>query len=484
MRAPGRALTAAAALVVVAATAILPPSRAGGSRPHPGAGAFGTNVTVYDGSALGSGVENPTTALRPLHPAWISARLDGQLYGEPLVFAGRVYAATEDDTVYGLAADTGTILWSTRLGRPVPSGDLPCGDIAPGVGITGTPVIDALRHEIFVVADELAGRSRASHRLVGLNLYNGRVELNEALNPPGSIPTALLQRAGLALDRGKVIVAFGGNYGDCGTYHGTIAAVPEAGGAAGYYVLDHARGEREGAVWMGGAAPLVDSNGDIWFAVGNGSQSGPPYDASDSVTELSAGLRRLQLFAPSTWAQDNRTDADLGSAAPAFADGYVIQVGKSHIAYLLDRAHLGGIGGQVAKKPLCREDPHGGDGVEAGTVFVACAEGITAVRISTHEPHLSVLWTTPSTPSGVSINGPPILAGGLVWSLDTSGTLWGLDPASGRHLVSERTDGGESNHFPTPSVGDGLLLIPTTNRIFAYAGPAGRPPPPPPAVPS
>ncbi len=477
MRPPLSGLVVAGFLGVGALVATSPPALAHAGRP-PVVTGFGSSWTVYHGNATGTGVENTATALLPLRSAWTSAVLDGQLYGEPLVYAGRVFAASEDDTVYTFAANTGKVIWSRQLGEPVPANDLPCGDISPDVGITGTPVIDPSRDEIFVVADELEGNSRPSHHLVGLDVYNGHVELDKPVNPPGSSPAALLQRPGLALDQGRVVFAFGGNYGDCGQYHGTIAAVPETGGASRYYLVDAAGNERQGAVWMGGAAPLVDASGSIWFAIGNGSQSSPPYDYSDSVTELSSSLRREQFFAPSSWAQDNRTDADLGSAAPAFVDGYVFQVGKSHVAFLLDSQHLGRIGGQVAKMPLCNQDPHGGLAVQGDTVYVACGEGVTAVRISTRAPHMSVLWTTRSTPSGASINGPPIIAGGLVWSLDSYGTLWGLEPANGAHLVYEQTHAGESNHFPTPTVADGLLLVPTTDQIFAYRGPGGRPPPP------
>ena len=59
-----------------------------------------------------------------------------------------VFVATENDTVYALSASTGAVVWSTHLGTPVPSGSLPCGDITPTVGITGTPVIDPSRAEI------------------------------------------------------------------------------------------------------------------------------------------------------------------------------------------------------------------------------------------------------------------------------------------------------------------------------------------------
>jgi polyvinyl alcohol dehydrogenase (cytochrome) len=474
------ALLVSSVMSAVALAAPAAPALAGGAHVAPAASGFGSNWTEYHGSPLGTGVDTAGTDLSPLGPAWVSPTFDGQLYGEPLVYAGRVFAATENDTVYELAANTGKVIWTTHVGTAVPSGDVTCGDIGPSVGITGTPVIDPSRHEIFVVADELVGSSNISHHLVGLNLYSGNVELNEAVDPPMSTPSALLQRPGLALDDGQVIIGFGGNDGDCGNYHGTIAAVPEAGGTPSYYLVDSAAGERQGAVWMGGAAPLVDPRGNIWFATGNGSQSSLPYDYSDSVTELSSSLAREQFFAPSTWEEDNATDADLGSAPPAFVDGYVFQVGKSHVAFLLNPTDLGGIGSEVASMPLCQQDPDGGLAVSGDVVFVPCGEGVTAVRVSGTAPYMSVLWTTSTSPSGAAIHGPPVVAGGLVWSLDAYGTLWGLNPANGEHVVEEQTNAGEPDHFPTPSVADGLLLAPTTDQIFAYDGPAGLPPPPPP----
>ena len=52
---------------------------------------------------------------------------------------GQVFVATENDTVDALSATTGAVDWSSHLGTPVPAGSLPCGDISPTVGITGTP---------------------------------------------------------------------------------------------------------------------------------------------------------------------------------------------------------------------------------------------------------------------------------------------------------------------------------------------------------
>ena len=54
----------------------------------------------------------------------------------------------------------------------------------------------------------------------------------------------------------------------------------------------------------------------------------------------------------------------------------------------------------------------------------------------------------------------------------------GLNPASGKQVVSIRF-GASANHFPTPSVADGLLLLAGTDKVSAFMGPAGRPPSPP-----
>ena len=96
-------------------------------------------------------------------------------------------------------------------------------------------------------------------------------------------------------------------------------------------------GDSQGAIWMGGAAPIVAASGNIWVATGNSAftTSGKPYDISDGVLKLSAGLTKVkQYFAPSTWSTDNARDADLGSSAPALmADGLAMQAGKSGTAY-------------------------------------------------------------------------------------------------------------------------------------------------------
>ena len=320
------------------------------------AGVVVSNWPSYHGDAIANGDAPAGIDLSPPTHAWTSPVLDGEIYGEPLVQDGRVVVATENDTVYSLNVRSGTLLWATHIGAPVPSSELPCGDIAPVVGITSTPVVDPARGEVFVVADEVAGAG-ASHHLVGLSLSTGAVELNQPIDPPGSQPLNQLQRPGLALADGEVIVGFGGNDGDCAFYHGWVAAVPEQGGPSHYFEVDSASGDDQGAVWMGGASPAVDAEGNVWVSAGNGSVRNPnaPYDDSDSVLELNSAMHLEQVFAPSTWASDNATDLDLGSSSPALlTDGLAVQVGKSGIAYLLRQSHLGGIGGQLQRRASAR----------------------------------------------------------------------------------------------------------------------------------
>jgi outer membrane protein assembly factor BamB len=431
--------------------------------------------TVYHGNALGSGVDTSGVTFSPPNHAWTSPTLDGQVFGEPLVTGGRVFVATENDTIYALAADNGSILWSTHVGTPVPSGDLPCGDISPQVGITGTPVVDAGLGEIFAVADDLVSGT-AAHFLVGLNIFSGKQELNQAADPPGSSPPHLLQRTGLNLDGGNVVFGYGGNSGDCEPYHGWIASVPEGGGMPGYYdTTGSVANGTQGAVWQGGAAPEVDAGGNIWASTGNGS-SDNPYDGSDSVFELNAQLGLKQFFAPSDWSFDNSNDRDLGSSAPALlSNGTALQVGKSQTGFLLNQNDLGGLGGQTTSAAMCTtNDSDGGDAVVGTVVYIPCLSGVQAIQTS---PSPSVLWSAADGEPG-----PPIVAGGLVWSIG-NGRLYGLNPANGS-VAQQVTLGSQANHFPTPSVGDGLLLAPTSDQVVAFSGSAGLPGPPSPPPPA
>src|ERR1022692_3467002 len=204
---------------VIWATGAGPAGAATFSSPGAGSGSW----TVYHQDPAGRGVAESVTAVDTATRALTSPALDGEIYGEPLVASGRVYVATENDTVYALSSATGRVVWATHVGPPVPAQSLPCGDIGPTVGITGTPVIDQSRGEIFAVADELV-RGKPAHMLVGLAMAAGRIEMTHDVDPAGADTAALLQRTGLTLDAGQVVFGFGGNDGDCASYRGRLEA--------------------------------------------------------------------------------------------------------------------------------------------------------------------------------------------------------------------------------------------------------------------
>jgi outer membrane protein assembly factor BamB len=428
-----------------------------------------TSWTVYHDDAAGTGVSAALKSVATNKRAWTSPVLSGEIYTEPLVFSSDVFVATESDTVYALSGARGSVVWSRHLATAVPSSALPCGNISPSVGITGTPVIDPSRREIFVVADEFIS-GRPEHFLVGLSTVTGAIELRQRVDPPGSDPAALLQRTGLNLDAGRVVFGLGGNYGDCATYRGRVTSVREVGSRPSFFTVDNQAGNSQGAVWMGGAAPAVDARGNVWVSVGNGSvhATGQAYDDSDSALELSSAMRLKQFFAPSSWASDNAADADMSTVPALLADGQVVLAGKSPVVYLLNGAHLGGIGGQEASlSSVCSNDIDGGSAIVGATVYLPCLNGPVALRVTTSPSSLEVRWQ-----ANVG-GGPPIVAAGLVWTVGKNGVLYGLDAATGA-VRQQAFVGSLDNDFTTPSVGDGLMLVASSNRVVAFRATPNR----------
>jgi polyvinyl alcohol dehydrogenase (cytochrome) len=428
--------------------------------------------TTYNQNSLRTGVDSSGTSFSTATSAWTSPTLDGQLYGQPLIAAGRVYAATENDTVYALAADTGDVLWSTHVGTPFNRTTVPglCGDINPTVGITSTPVIDMARSEIFVVADEQVSGD-AAHHLIGINLYTGAVLLDEIIDPPGFDPAHELQRASLALSDGRIIVGFGGNSGDCEPYHGLVVSVPEEGGPFAFFEVASLPGDSQGAVWMGGGAPAIDTSGNVWVSTGNSQfeSSTDAYDNSDGVLELSPTVHLLQHFAPTSWPSDNVSDLDLSTPPVILGNGLVFALGKSSTAFVLNQADLGGVGGELISQPACFG--HGAAAHVGDVVYTGCGGGAEALRVSNHPATLTPLWSSNSGGGGT-----PIVAGGEVWTIG-GGNLNELDITTGQTL-DQFSLGAAASSFPSPSAADGLILAPTSDSIKAFKGPDGLPAPP------
>ena len=191
-------------------------------------------------------------------------------------------------------------------------------------------------------------------------------------------------------------------------------------------------------------------------------------------------MRLLQYFAPSSWASDNAQDLDMSTGPVLLPSGQVLLAGKSRIAYLLNGAHLGGIGGaQASLGSVCDSDIDGGSAVIGMTVYLPCGSGIVAVRAASSPPGLRLVWR-----SGTG-GGPA-----------DRGRRPDLDHRAERDAVRAQTRppagcssrppiGAVANHFPTPAVAGGLLLAPAATDVVAFSasGSSAVTPTPPPSCP-
>jgi outer membrane protein assembly factor BamB len=392
--------------------------------------------------------------MQDVHRVWTSSVLDGAIYAEPLVFEDRVFVATENDSVYALDASTGRVVWRTNVGEPMPLSALPCGNIDPS-GITGTPAIDPDTGTLYAVAFVQPGE----HRFVAIDTTTGRIRWQKSADAPGADPLVHQERGALAIANGRVYAPYGGLFGDCGDYHGRVVglSLDGSGVLSGYQVP----ADRAGIWASSGIA--VDQFGNLIVVTGNGNST-TTFDYGDAVIKLSPNLKVLDRWAPSNWRDLNGGDVDLASIGPAIlSNDLVFQAGKEGVGYLLHLDHLGGIGGAAFAKQVCSGGAWGGTAADSSRVYVPCGEGLVALRVPPG-PSFDVAWQ-----AGGFFAGPPIVAGGTVWSVDINGVqLFGFDARTGRQVFSTRI--GSVQHFTTPTAVSGQLYVAANQRIVAFAG--------------
>jgi len=445
---------------------------------------------TYHRDSIRSGVDPDAT--QPIAPtlAWQSQSLGAPIYGQPLILGSRVYVATSGDKIFALEAATGAVVWEKGLGAPVPASALQCGNINPTVGVIGTPVIDPSRNVIYAVADTWdAGKKEARHVLKGLDLSSGAEILNRSVDPPGTDAKAMLQRTALNLDRGNVVFGFGGNYGDCGSYRGTVVSAPEDGGPPSFWLYTPAPPSTSGGAIWGPSGPAIDGEGHIYATTGNpnpqNGEDAETYDYSDSVIELDQSLNRIGNFKPPSWLTDSNNDTDLGSAGPELLPGGLLfQAGKNGTGYLIGEATMGSEANAVYSAQVCAgQGSFGGDAYAAGVIYIPCTNGVQALAYNQAARTFTPLWKGPS-----DAVGPPTLSAGLVWSVATGGSkgggtkLYGLDPSTGVPRYTEILPSGVDDHFASPSAAGGRLFVSTGSTVSAYQvaglspGAGGAPP--------
>lgn len=420
------------------------------------------NWSAYHADQARTGAVGPMPSLDDLGRAW-SVDLGGAVRGQPVVAGGLVIAATEGNRVVALDPATGSVTWSVSLGTPLTdvASTAGCGDIDP-LGITSTPVVDLASNTVYVVGEISDGHGAVHRQLAGLDVTTGVVRLSEDVDPP--LPDEedavhLLQRASLALGNGRVYIGYGGNVGDCGSYHGWLVAVNETGPArqVSFEVAPDGEG---GAIWQSGGAPAVDADGNVYVSTGNANpqppQGGPdPEKYTESVVKLSPDLQPLASFKDRIAGGDE----DLSTGNPVLLhDGKVFSVGKTDVGYVLRSGDLS----QLAAIPgVCGSDPDGGPAYDQATdrMFVPCrGGGIQVVNLddATLGPTLS------------GADSAPIVVGPDVWAVDHSGgVLTEYNAATGTMEQTVQV-GATIPIFTSPSVGLGLLLVATTRGVMAF----------------
>ncbi|HEY5457284.1 MAG TPA: cell wall-binding repeat-containing protein [Acidothermaceae bacterium] len=416
------------------------------SSPAPVVGGA-TDWPTYHHDAQRTGLTTATPAFTGFTSGW-KASLDGAVYGQPIVLGTTVVAATEGGSLYGLSLSTGAVIWRAHIADPIAQSLLPCGDIDP-LGITGTPAYDPSDGLVLAVAETAGGH----HTLAGVSLATGAIVFHRTLDPLSGTAIASQQRGAILVANGRVYVAYGGLAGDCASYIGQVVSVASNGSGTpiGWAVPT----TREGGIWAP-AGPVEDTDGTILVAAGNGA-SDTNYDGSDSVTRLSPTLSRLDYFAPSTWANDNDNDLDLGSMSPVLVGGKVLIAGKRGSGYLLNPTHFGGVGGQTTQiGSFCK--PFGGASVSGNTAYLPCTDGIRALSVSGST--MTIAWHAAS-----NLTGPPVVASGTVYTTDGSGSVVALNAASGATVGQIPV--GSLPHFASPSLSGTWVLIGTLSGVTA-----------------
>jgi hypothetical protein len=284
--------------------------------------------------------------------------VDDQLYTQPLVVPNVtigggshdvVYVTTVNNSVYAFdARDTANPrpFWHVNFGTPASLSSAPfgCLDINGNMGIIGTPVIDAARQVLYVVALTKAG-GKFAQRLHALDLATGAdlPDSPRTITAPEFDPLMQSQRPALMLLKSSVYVGYA-SHCDKGPYHGFLMAY-DADTLEQTAVFNTTPGGLGASVWHSGGGPAADADGNILIVTGNGDWDGAA-KWSESFLKLDPKLKLLDWFTPTNHFELDAKDADLDSSGATLIPGthLVVGGGKQGVLYTLDTRNLGHLG--------------------------------------------------------------------------------------------------------------------------------------------
>lgn len=473
-----------------------------------GGGSFGTgSVLEHHGSPTRAGAyvaPNLThAAAARLHvDSSFTATYSGAMYAQPLFVDGgatgrdMVFVATEQNQVSAFDASTGQTIWQRTLGVPMPRGQLPCGNIDP-LGITGTPIIDSGSRTIFVDA-MLDESDVAHHRVFALNIDDGTtrpgwpVDADASFHSSGVDFTSSLQneRGALALLDGTLYVPYGGFYGDCGSYHGWIAAIPvDNPGIPSAW----ATSAEKAGIWAPGG--LSSDGTSLYGATGNGVSSS--WADNDMVgrfggTDIFSG-QTTDYWVPTNWQDLDFYDTDLSGTTPipldlpgATPSKLLAVFGKDGNVYLVDRQNMGGIGAavptlrasstEIINASAVYQTAMGTYLVFRGTGSGTCAgtsSNLVAVKVTPGSPPtMSVSWCANAgnglgSPIATTTDGT---SEAVVWVVGAEGDnrLYGFDGDTGATIYGGNDEMTSTRRFITPIVAKGRIFVAADNQLYAF----------------
>ena len=474
-----------------------------------------------------------------------SQKVDGQIYAQPLFMPGAaitgkgthnvVFVATENDSVFAFDANSNkgknaAPLWHAALAdktksvEAVPSSDTDCGDINPQVGITGTPVIDPASGTLYVVAktkEFSQGTAQYHQRLHALDVGSGAEKFGGPFDIDASVPgncypnqngrvvfSALRQnqRAGLVLHNDILVVVWA-SHCDNNPYTGwAMAFQASTGKKLATFNDDPNMGtlsyECRGGIWQSGAAPAVDSGGNMSLATGNGyfdaNSGGAGY--GDSVLKLTLtkpAFTVTDYFTPSDQDTLDENDTDLGSGGVLLLPtqsgnnpNLAVSVGKEGSIYLLDRDNLGKYNSS-GNSQIVQELPNAIAGVwgipayfNGAVYFGGQNDTLKAFNLSSglflpgpisQTPNVFGYPGTTPTVSGLGN------ANGIVWSLDVSAwssggpaVLYAFNAANLSQVLyssaqnAARDQLGPAVKFATPVVANGQVYVGTGDSVAVF----------------
>ena len=429
-----------------------------------------------------------------------------------------LYVVTENDSAYAFDATTGEVFWqvSALLAGETFSDNRSCDQVIPNIGITSTPVIDRTHGAIYLVAMSKDASGKYHQRLhaldltSGAELFGGPVTIQATYpgtgpNSTGSNvvfdPGQYKERAALLLLNGVVYTAWA-SHCDFDPYNGWIMGF-SASTLAMTTVLNITPNGTEGAIWMSGAGPAVDSTGNIYLLDANGtfdtsldSRGFPSHgDFGNAFLKLSAtgGLAVADYFEMVNQDFENTHDQDLGSGGALLIldltdnSGAIrhlaVGAGKDANMYVVNRDSMGkfnpaggnayqeidGIG-QVFSSPAYFNNT-----VYFGPVGTSMkAFGIAnALLSSTPSSQTASSFAYPGVTPAISANGS---TNAILWAVENSGgagVLHAYDPANLATELYNSSQAGtrdnfSDNKFITPTIANGKVYVGTPTGVIVF----------------